>query len=92
MDDIADQMDVANELGEALARPLAGNEMDDGELEDELALLEQEMLDEQFLDVDTPAVPVAATPPMPAPAVVATPMPPSPVVVAPESELQPEAP
>eukprot|EP01137_Pigoraptor_chileana_P027309 Opistho-2@9759 len=67
MDDIRDQMDIANEISEAISQPVAmgGMEMDDDELERELEELAQEELDSKLLDVQgvpatsLPAVPTA---------------------------------
>jgi len=51
MDKIRDQMDIANDIGTAISTPLGGEVYDDDELLGELEELEQESLDEQFLDV-----------------------------------------
>jgi len=59
MDDIAEQQDVAREIQDAIANPVAfGQEFDEEDLEaeldmlgDELELEEQEALDQQLLDV-----------------------------------------
>eukprot|EP01136_Pigoraptor_vietnamica_P038209 Opistho-1_new@107209 len=66
MDDIRDQMDIANEISDAISQPVAmgGVEMDDDELERELEELAQEELDAKFLDVQAvpsslPAVPTS---------------------------------
>lgn len=60
MDDIREQMDLANEISDAISQPLNfGAEMDEDELNQELELLEQEQLDSQLLDtgLDLPSVP-----------------------------------
>jgi len=57
MDEIREQMDIANEISDAIAQPLGGEVYDDDELLDELEQLEQEGLDEQLLTANkTPAV------------------------------------
>ncbi|KAJ3000155.1 ESCRT-III subunit protein snf7 [Globomyces sp. JEL0801] len=51
MDDIRDQMDLANEISEAIAQPVGfGAEFDEDELNKELEDLEQEELDSRLLD------------------------------------------
>ena len=50
MDEIRDQMDIANEIGEAIGQPIGGLDMDEDELMEELELLEQEELDSKLLD------------------------------------------
>lgn len=50
MDDIQEQMDISNEISDAIARPL-GDAYDETELEDELAALEEESLNDQLLDM-----------------------------------------
>lgn len=56
MDDIADQQEVANEISEAISNPVGfGQDIDEDDLLDELAELEQESLDEQLLEVGGPA-------------------------------------
>jgi charged multivesicular body protein 4 len=51
MDDIREQMDLANEISEAIAQPVGfGIEFDEEELNAELEELEQEQLDEKLLD------------------------------------------
>lgn len=51
MDDIREQMDLANEISEAISQPVNfGVEFDDEELNEELELLEQEDLDARLLD------------------------------------------
>ncbi|KAI8139535.1 Snf7 family [Fennellomyces sp. T-0311] len=62
MDEIRDQMDIANEISEAISKPV-GEEMDEDDLLNELEELEQEELDAKMLDtpapaMDTPDVPI----------------------------------
>ncbi|KAJ3192692.1 hypothetical protein HK101_006114 [Irineochytrium annulatum] len=79
MDEIREQMDLANEVSEAIAQPVNfGVEFDEDELNEELELLEQQELDAQMLDtglvgapeVPTQAVPAVAQPPRPVKQVV----------------------
>jgi len=51
MEEIREQMDIANEINEAISTPLGGDMMDEDELLGELEELEQESLDEQLLGV-----------------------------------------
>jgi charged multivesicular body protein 4A/B len=54
MDDIRDQMDLANEISEAISQPVGfGTEFDEDELNQELEDLEQEELDSKLLDSGT---------------------------------------
>jgi charged multivesicular body protein 4 len=72
MDDIRDQMDLANEISNAISQPVNfGLEFDDEDLNAELELLEQEELDSKLLDTgdaalaeleDAPSVPTTAIP------------------------------
>ena len=55
MDEIRDQMAISSEISEAIARPALGNEIDEGELLEELEQLEQEQLDHQLVGVDVPS-------------------------------------
>jgi len=57
MDDIQEQQQLAEEVADAVARPL-GETLDEEELNEELRQLEQEDLDERILKVD--ATPVSA--------------------------------
>jgi charged multivesicular body protein 4 len=61
MDDIRDQMDLANEISDAISQPVGfGVEFDEDELNQELEDLEQEELDAQLLDTGielAPSVP-----------------------------------
>ncbi|KAJ3414085.1 ESCRT-III subunit protein snf7 [Chytridiales sp. JEL 0842] len=77
MDDIREQMDLANELADAISQPVNfGVEFDEEELNEELELLEQEELDAKLLDTGLGAnlsaapsvpttVPAIAQPPRP---------------------------
>ncbi|CAO3595200.1 unnamed protein product [Absidia cylindrospora] len=57
MDDIRDQMDVANEISDAISRPVGmGEELDEDDLLNELEELEQEELDAKMLETPAPAV------------------------------------
>jgi len=66
MEEIREQMDIANEISDAIAQPLGGEVFDDDELLNELEELEQTSLDEQLLGLDTtpaqklPSVPTKA--------------------------------
>jgi len=53
MDEIREQMEIANEIENAIATPLGGDVMDEDELLSELEELEQENLDEQLLQINT---------------------------------------
>ncbi|KAL9646998.1 hypothetical protein ABK040_013852 [Willaertia magna] len=58
MEDIQETMATANELGDALAQDIgSGTVIDEGELEDELDLLEQEEFDKQMLGMQGTKVP-----------------------------------
>ena len=51
MDDIREQMDLANEISDAISQPVNfGAEFDEDELNEELELLEQQELDEMLLE------------------------------------------
>jgi len=54
LDEIQEQMDVNNEIIEALNQPIAGQLVDDDELEAELLELENAGLEEQYTTVSTP--------------------------------------
>ncbi|CAG8444594.1 8272_t:CDS:2 [Diversispora eburnea] len=60
MDSIREQMDLADEISNAISVPMIGIELDDDELTAELEVLEQEILDEQLLNapqITAPNVP-----------------------------------
>ncbi|KAJ2511199.1 ESCRT-III subunit protein snf7 [Coemansia sp. RSA 1939] len=53
MDEIREQMDLANEISDAISQPqLFGAELDEDELNAELEELEQEVLDKKLLDAE----------------------------------------
>jgi len=52
MDEIREQMDIANEINDAISTPLGGDVMDEDELLAELEELESESLDEQLLQMN----------------------------------------
>jgi len=56
MDEIRDQMDIANEISDAISRPVLGDELDEEELMNELEELEQEELDAKMLETVPPAM------------------------------------
>jgi len=69
MDDIREQMDLANEISDAIAQPINfGDVIDEDELNAELEGLEQEELDMQLLETDKlskiPSMPNAPTGPI----------------------------
>lgn len=49
MDEIEEQVTLGQEINNAISRPLAGLELDDDELNDELENLEQEVLEEKMV-------------------------------------------
>ncbi len=64
MDDIREQMDLANEISEAISQPVGlGVDFDEDELNQELEDLEQEELDAKLLDtgvdLNLPTVPTS---------------------------------
>eukprot|EP01012_Entosiphon_sulcatum_P004571 TRINITY_DN1183_c0_g1_i1.p2 TRINITY_DN1183_c0_g1~~TRINITY_DN1183_c0_g1_i1.p2 ORF type:complete len:219 (-),score=66.21 TRINITY_DN1183_c0_g1_i1:333-989(-) len=61
MDSIHDAMDQANDIADALSQPLMGDVVDEGDLENELAELEQEEMDKQMLGLDTTPLPKVPT-------------------------------
>ncbi|CAG8485608.1 16684_t:CDS:2 [Acaulospora morrowiae] len=56
MDSIREQMDLADEISNAISAPMIGIDLDDDELNAELEELEQEVLDSQLLEVEAPPV------------------------------------
>lgn len=63
MDEIQEQMALANELNEAISQPLGTDIVDEDELEAELEALEQESIESQLLDLaPTPAAKLPAVP------------------------------
>jgi charged multivesicular body protein 4 len=65
MDDIREQMDIANEINDAISQPLGGEVLDEDELLGELESLEQESLDEQLLGLGAAKEPLAKLPSAP---------------------------
>lgn len=62
MDDIREQMDLANEISDAISQPVNfGVEFDEDELTLELEALEQEELDGKLLDVGLEGLPRVPT-------------------------------
>ncbi|KAK7483061.1 hypothetical protein BaRGS_00025724 [Batillaria attramentaria] len=66
MDEVAEQQEIANEIGEAISNPVGfGQDVDDDELLAELEEMEEEELNKQLLDVggavtdELPSVPTA---------------------------------
>jgi charged multivesicular body protein 4 len=58
MDDVRDQMDIAEELSVAISTPMGNSMFDDDELEAELAALEDEDIDQKLAELDgLPPVP-----------------------------------
>jgi len=58
MDELAEQHELSNEIANAISSPVGfGAEIDERELEDELAQLEREALADQITRVDLPSVP-----------------------------------
>ncbi|KAJ2077949.1 ESCRT-III subunit protein snf7 [Coemansia sp. RSA 988] len=67
MDDIRDQMDLANEVSEAISRPeMFGVDLNDDELNAELEELEQEELDKQLLRAEKAPIALPSTAGVPA--------------------------
>ncbi|CAJ0627981.1 3547_t:CDS:2 [Entrophospora sp. SA101] len=54
MDSIREQMDLSDEISNAISGPMLGIPLDDVKLEAELEELEQENLDKQLLEVELP--------------------------------------
>lgn len=62
MDDISEQNEIAEEISSALSTPIGFNqEIDDDDLLAELEELEQEELEKDLLEVETPSEPIADT-------------------------------
>ncbi|RIA88601.1 Snf7 family [Glomus cerebriforme] len=62
MDSIREQIDMADEISNAISAPMIGIDLDDDELTAELDELEQEILDSQLLGADAPPVTVPNVP------------------------------
>ncbi|ORY46092.1 hypothetical protein BCR33DRAFT_160417 [Rhizoclosmatium globosum] len=85
MEDIREQMDLANELSDAISAPVNfGTEIDEDELDAELELLAQEDLDSKLLDTGLGAG-LSAAPSVPT-TIPAVAQPPRPVRVQAEEE------
>jgi len=67
MDEIREQMDIANEINDAISQPL-GDPIDEDDLEAELLELESENLDEQLLGLNAKPQTVTASPSLAMPA------------------------
>jgi charged multivesicular body protein 4 len=77
MDDIKEQMETAEEIGKAISSPIGGMyDLDEGELEDELNLLLESDLADQFEEIHLPDDP-SPLPSVPSTA-IASPGPPKP--------------
>jgi len=64
MDDVREQMELAEEINQAIAQPIsASGDYDEDELNAELEQLEQEELDNQLLEVNKPSAAAAAAAP-----------------------------
>jgi len=87
MEEIREQMDIANEINDAIAKPVGfGMEFDDDELTAELDELEQEQIDSKLIDIPATGSSVKA-PGAKAPAAKA------PAAAAPQKDIKfPEAP
>lgn len=74
MDDIREQMDLANEISDAISQPVGfGVEFDEDELNEELELLEQQELDELLLEKgEVSTADIRAAPSVPSTAVPGT--------------------
>jgi charged multivesicular body protein 4 len=63
MDDLAEQHDLSNEIANAISNPVGfGAEIDEFELENELAQLEQEALSKEMAQINLPTVPAHSVP------------------------------
>lgn len=57
MDDVQEQQEIANEISEAISNPVGfGTDVDEQELLDELDALEQEDIEKDLLNIQTPPV------------------------------------
>lgn len=58
MDEVAEQHEVANEIGDAISRPVGmGADIDEDELNAELEELAQEEIDNQLIEIERPEMP-----------------------------------
>jgi charged multivesicular body protein 4 len=63
MDELAEQHELSNEIANAISSPVGfGAEIDEFELENELAALEQEALSKEMAQIDLPTVPAHPIP------------------------------
>jgi charged multivesicular body protein 4 len=63
MDELAEQHELSNEIANAISSPVGfGAEIDEFELENELAQLEQEALSKEMAQIDLPTVPAHSVP------------------------------
>jgi len=63
MEEIRDQMDIANEINDAISKPVGfGMEFDDDELNAELDVLEQEQIDSKLMDIPSTGAAVKVAP------------------------------
>jgi len=63
MDELAEQHELSNEIANAISSPVGfGAEIDEFELENELAQLEQEALSKEMAQIDLPTVPAHPIP------------------------------
>jgi len=85
MDEIQTQMDVANDIEQAISQPLGGVMFDEDELDAELEALEQESLDQQLLNINAPSTS------LPAQQVAAKPVAAGKVAVQSQSQIDEEA-
>ncbi|CAF0948078.1 unnamed protein product [Rotaria sordida] len=73
MDELAEQHELSNEIANAISSPVGfGADIDERELEEELAQLEQEALSNQMTRVDLPSVPAHPIPAYSQPASVSS--------------------
>lgn len=63
MDELAEQHELSNEIANAISSPVGfGAEIDEFELENELAALEQEALSKEMSQINLPTVPAHSVP------------------------------
>jgi len=65
MEEIREQMDIANEISDAISQPLGGEVYDEDDLLSELEELEQSSLDEQLLGLESTTTPAQKLPSAP---------------------------
>jgi hypothetical protein len=70
MDELAERHELSNEIATAISGPVGyGADIDEQELEDELARLEQKVLSDQMTRVDLPSIPAHPIPTYSQPAI-----------------------